>query len=91
LPDLWQGFYASYTKAFKTKFMAPNNIKRIDKSGPRVQHQHNNAWEVMKPFVHFGVKAIATIAHTLISIIKHIPKPDRHKPSGRNGSKVIKI
>ncbi|MDB5148095.1 MAG: hypothetical protein JWQ57_2115 [Mucilaginibacter sp.] len=71
--------------------MATNNIKRIGKHGPQVQHQHNNAWEVMKPFVHFGVKATATIAHALISIIKHIPKPDSHKPPRQTDSKIIKI
>jgi hypothetical protein len=70
--------------------MATNNIKRIGKHGPQVQHQHSNAWEVMKPFVHFGIKATTTIAHALISIIKHIPKPD-NKPPKQNGSKVIKI
>jgi hypothetical protein len=71
--------------------MASNDIKRIGKHRPQVQRQHSNAWEVMKPFVHFGVKATAAIAHTLISIIKHIPKPDSHKPPQQTGGKVIKI
>lgn len=71
--------------------MAINNIKRIGKHGPQVQHQRSNAWHVMKPFVHFGVKAISTIVHTLIYIIKHIPKPDSPKPSGQKGGKIIKI
>ncbi|HEX8024470.1 hypothetical protein [Mucilaginibacter sp.] len=71
--------------------MVSNDIKRIGKRGPQVQHQRSNAWEVMKPFVHFGVKATATIAHALISIIKHIPKPDLNKPPKQNSGKVIKI
>jgi len=62
--------------------MATNDIKRIGKNGPQVQHQHSNAWQVMKPFVHFGVKAISAIA---------IPKPDSPKPSGQKGGKIIKI
>jgi hypothetical protein len=88
---LWQGFYASYVKYLKLKFMATNDIKRIGKHGPQLQHQHSNAWDVMKPFVHFGIKATATIAHALIFIIKHIPKPDSHKPPQQTGGKVIKI
>lgn len=71
--------------------MTSNNIKRIGKHGPKVQHQHSNAWEVMTPVVHFGIKATATIAHALISIIKHIPKPDSHKPPQQTGDKIIKI
>jgi hypothetical protein len=71
--------------------MATNNIKRIGKHCPQVQPQRSNAWEVMKPFVHFGVKATATIAHALIAIIKHIPKPDSHKPPQQTGGKIIKI
>jgi hypothetical protein len=71
--------------------MASNNIKRIGKHSPQVQRQHSNAWEVMKPFVHFGIKATATIAHALIAIIKHIPKPEAHKPPEQKSGKVIKI
>jgi hypothetical protein len=69
--------------------MATNNIKRIGKRGQQIQN--NNAWEVMKPFVHFGVKAASAIAHTLIYIVKHIPKPDSLKPHERKSDKIIKI
>ncbi len=69
--------------------MATNNIKRIGKQGSQVHH--SNAWEVMRPFVHFGVKAISAIAHTLIYIVKHIPKPDSLKPHERKSDKIIKI
>lgn len=74
-------------KASKT--MATNDIKRIGKQRPKVQG--SNAWEVMRPFVHFGVKAVSAIAHTLIYIVKHIPKPDSLKPHERKSNKIIKI
>ncbi|PWK79955.1 hypothetical protein LX99_00416 [Mucilaginibacter oryzae] len=72
--------------------MATNNIKQIGKSSPPVQTQSTNAWQVMKPFVHFGIKATAAIAHTLIAIIKHIPKPgDHQKEKTGSNSKIVKI
>ncbi|WP_121809761.1 hypothetical protein [Mucilaginibacter kameinonensis] len=70
--------------------MAANDMKRIGKRGPEVQ-QRSNAWEVMRPFVHFGIKAVTAMAHTLIYIVKHIPKPDQLKPPERKSDKVIKI
>lgn len=71
--------------------MATNNIKIIGKGSPEGRHQHSNAWEVMKPFVHFSIKAIGAIAHTLIYIVKHIPKPDSLKSSEKKSGKIIKI
>jgi hypothetical protein len=47
----------------------------------------HDTWTVMKPFVHFSIKAMKVIAHALIFIVKNIPKPDDHKKS----DKVIKI
>ncbi|UOE46952.1 hypothetical protein MTO98_21340 [Mucilaginibacter sp. SMC90] len=70
--------------------MATNNMKKIGKN-PQVQYQDSNAWEVMRPFVHFGIKAAGAIAHTLIYIVKHIPKPDSFKTPERKNNKVIKI
>ena len=48
-----------------------------------------DTWMIMKPFVHFSIKAMRVIAKGLIFIVKNIPKPDHHeqKPKG----KVIKI
>ena len=46
-----------------------------------------DTWTVMKPFVHFSIKAMKVIAHALIFIVKNIPKPDQHKKNG----KIIKI
>jgi len=71
--------------------MAANDIKRTGKRGPELQHQHSNGWEVMRPFVHFGIKAIGAIAHTLIYVVKHIPRPDSLKPSEKKSGKIIKI
>jgi len=72
----------------------PTQQKRI---GQRpVKKQPNNAevlhdaWQIMKPFVHFSIKAMKVIAHAMIFIVKNIPKPDDHKPGVKNG-KVIKI
>ncbi|ASU35529.1 hypothetical protein MuYL_3644 [Mucilaginibacter xinganensis] len=50
----------------------------------------NDTWTVMKPFVHFSYKALKVIAHALIFIVKHIPKPGEHKAKDKN-NKVIKI
>jgi len=50
----------------------------------------HDTWTVMKPFVHFSVKALQVLAHALIFIVKNIPKPDEHKPHSKN-DKVIKI
>jgi len=58
--------------------MAPRNANKIGKRETEVQNAHT-AWEVMKPFVRFGLKALGLIAGALIAIIKSIPKPDSHK------------
>jgi hypothetical protein len=49
-----------------------------------------NTWMVMKPFVQFSIKATKVIAHALIFIVKHIPKPDVHEDRSKN-EKVIKV
>jgi hypothetical protein len=36
-------------------------------------------WEVMKPFVHFSLKAMAVIGTALFAIVKFIPKALEHK------------
>ncbi|MDB4921365.1 hypothetical protein [Mucilaginibacter sp.] len=74
--------------------MAKQNTKQIgqhpkQKPVSKMDTLHDT-WTVMKPFIHFSVKALKLIAHALIFIVKHIPKPDEHKPSGKN-DKVIKI
>ncbi|WP_413667156.1 hypothetical protein ACEN9X_21875 [Mucilaginibacter sp. Mucisp86] len=69
--------------------MATNNMKRIGKRGAQVEY--SNAWEVMRPFVHFGIKAASAIAHTLIYIVKHVPKPGSPNPPEKKRDKIIKI
>jgi hypothetical protein len=70
--------------------MASQNVKKIGNAKTEVQPAHN-AWEVMKPFVHFGLKATGLIASTLITIVKNIPRPDSHKQPERKDNKIIKI
>jgi hypothetical protein len=49
-------------------------------------------WQVMKPFVKFGFKAIGIIGGALISIVKLLPTlaPD-HKKTNKKDNRVIKI
>lgn len=52
--------------------------------------KHN--WEVMKPFVHFAIKAMAIIGSALISIIKLLPALAEHKKQeDKKDKRVIKI
>ena len=79
-----------YTKTTMTN----QNSKRIgnqtkEKPVSRMDTLHDT-WTVMKPFVHFSVKALKVLAGALIYIVKHIPKPEEHKPTGKS-DKVIKI
>ena len=73
--------------------MATQNTKRIgnqpkEKPVSTIDTLHDT-WTVMKPFVHFSVKAMKLLAHALIYIVKHVPKPEEHKPG--KSDKVIKI
>jgi len=51
----------------------------------------HDTWTVMKPFVRFSIKAMRVIAHALIFVVKHIPKPEEHKKPGAKSDNVIKI
>lgn len=73
--------------------MATQHTKRIgnqpkEKTVSTMDTLHDT-WVVMKPFIHFSVKAMKLLAHALIYIVKHVPKPEEHKPA--KGEKVIKI
>ncbi len=77
--------------------MPQQNTKRIGQRPVNKKQQNNinastlhDAWDIMKPFVHFSIKAMRVIAHALIFIVKNIPKPEEHKPRGKS-NKVIKI
>lgn len=70
--------------------MASTKAKLTGKHSSNVEEHSGNAWEVMKPFVHFGLKAIGLIAGTLLIIIKNIPKHDKAgEPDQKN--RIIKI
>jgi hypothetical protein len=75
--------------------MATQNTKQIgqrpSKKPVSKMDTLHDTWTVMKPFVHFSIKALRVIAHTLIFIVKRIPKPDDHKPARSKNDKVIKI
>ena len=46
---------------------------------------------VMKPFVHFGIKALAVLGSALVTIVRNIPKPESNKTTGNKNNRVIKI
>jgi hypothetical protein len=71
--------------------MASHEIKTTGKPNPDMQTAHGNAWEVMKPFVHFGIKATALIAGALVTIIKNIPRPETKSSQHRKNDKIINI
>jgi len=72
--------------------MATKQFKKMDerRTDAAEIHQHNIG--VIMPFIKFGVGAINLIAHTLIYIVKHIPKPGRDKqPEANSGGRIIKV
>lgn len=75
--------------------MAQQNTKKIGRRP--VNARVSNAdmpyhiWTVMRPFVHFSIKTMRVIAHTLIFIVKNIPKPEGRKPAENNNNKVTRI
>jgi len=56
----------------------------VNKSVSNTDMLHN-AWVVMKPFVRFSISAMHVLAHTLVFIVKSIPKPapPKSSPAGR--------
>jgi hypothetical protein len=74
--------------------MPITNQKRIGKHPVKKEVSNldtlRDTWTVMKPFVHFSIKAMKVIAHALIFVVKNIPKPEEHKPASKS-NKVIKI
>jgi hypothetical protein len=49
-----------------------------------------DTWRVMKPFVYFSIKALKVVAGALVFIVRHIPRPEEHRPTSKN-TKIIKI
>jgi len=64
--------------------------QRPEKETVTLQDTLSDTWRVMKPFVRFSVKALKLVAHTLVYIVKHIPKPEEHQPKTKS-NKIIKI
>lgn len=71
----------------------PVKYNRNQKNNSQSQTEtwkHN--WEVLKPFVHFGFKAMAIIGGAMISIIKLVPELlDHHKEPPKKDNRIIKI
>jgi len=60
--------------------MATQHTKRIGKNEEKGTYLTKDNWEVMKPFVHFAIKAVALVGSALFAIVKLIPKAIEHKP-----------
>lgn len=66
--------------------------KKIGHGKATVTHSNGHSVvEVMKPFVHFGVKAMAVIASALVTIVRNIPKPEAEQPKANKNKRIIKI
>jgi hypothetical protein len=71
--------------------MANKALKKYYPQDNRADTIRNN-WEVMKPFVHFGFKAIMLIGGALVSIIKLLPMLAPHKDEApKKDTRIIKI
>ena len=71
--------------------MATRNIKQLNKGKANLAEPNHYDFSVMKPFVKFGIGAMGAIAHTLIGIVKAIPKPHDDDNDKRGNDKIIKI
>ncbi len=73
--------------------MPVQNIKKtgdrpaVNKPATKMDTLHKT-WTVMKPFVHFSIKAMRVIGYALIFIVKSIPKPGDHDEKPKNGKVV---
>jgi len=71
--------------------MAYREIKNSKKQPPQLIDTPVSLWEVMKPFVRFGLKATSMIASTLIAIVKNIPNPEKLNTSEKKNDHITKI
>lgn len=70
--------------------MANHPVKYNLKQNNSDTWKHN--WEVMKPFVHFGFKAMTLIGGAMIGIIKLLPTLlQHHTESSKKDTRIIKI
>jgi hypothetical protein len=72
--------------------MAKQNNKKIGKAHPPKRTWQEN-WEVMKPFVHFSIKALGIVAGAVVGIIRLLPILLEHKENqpAKKDTKIIKI
>ena len=68
-----------------------SRIKQLNKRKSDLSASPHYNFDVMKPFLKFGAMAMGAIGHTLIAIVKNIPKPhhDTDKPGSKD--KIIRI
>jgi|GEM_PF-4923312 len=64
--------------------------KQLNSAKGHAADVHNSNLDVMKPFLKFGVGAMSAIGHTLVSIVKSVPRPHSHQDEDNRG-KVIKL
>lgn len=72
----------------------PVKYKRIQRSNNQPQPDAwKENWEVMKPFVRFGFKAMVLIGGAMISIIKLLPEllAEHKEQPPKKGTRIIKI
>lgn len=84
---IWPDY--SYTNV-NDNIMTKHPVKYNNNQHPNDTWKHN--WEVMKPFVHFGFKAMTLIGGALIGIIKLLPgllKDHQNPPQKEN--RIMKI
>jgi len=66
--------------------------KKIGSGKAQASHSNDhNVLEVMKPFLSFGVKAMAVIGSALVTIVRNIPKPENHISKPKKDGRIIKI
>lgn len=71
--------------------MASDQFKKIEQRKADTAEIREHNLKVMLPFIKFGVGAIKMLAHTLLYIVKHIPKPSGEKPENKSAGRVIKV
>lgn len=68
-----------------------NQHKQLNTGKGHIEDAHHYNFDVMKPFLKFGVNAMSAIGHTLMGIVRNIPKPQHHQEDDHRGGKIIKI
>ena len=71
--------------------MATNRFKKIDQTKPTATEVQKHNLAVMMPFIKFGFGAMKLIAHTLLFIVKAVPKLHDEKPENKSTGRIIKI